>query len=81
MNSICLDLECALGTVPEEKFAEEIGKFSRDMYDFRVLTKEREQLISLIRKVCTKEIDVKNALNAIKDSRQELADTRSLIKI
>lgn len=78
----CGDLETTLKTTSSEaKFPEKIGDFARKMPELKILTKEREVALKLVRTVCTKETEIKDAIEILKTSSAELVKTRELIKL
>jgi len=75
------DLLGTLVDCPCNALSDKIGEFARSMPEYKILTHERETALKVVRMVCTKEITVEKAIEFIKDARDELVDTRALIKL
>ncbi len=64
-----------------DRLNEEIGIFAQNAPKWRNLTEDRQSYLNFIRKVCTGEISISVAQDAIRKFISELEDTRRLIKL
>jgi len=51
------------------------------MPDYKILTQEKNGALNVIRKICTAEISIEEAISFISQARTELENTRKLINL
>ena len=70
---VCRDLSGALqGVTDETDFRNEIGFFARQTPDWRILTDERCRFQDGVRRICTGEVSVDEAIQVLQSTLTEL---------
>jgi len=78
---ICDELLKTLENCPKNQLTDRVGIFARQMPDYKILTQEKNGALNVIRKICTAEISIEEAISFISQARTELENTRKLINL
>ncbi len=65
----------------QTNFTERIGCFARSMPEFKILAAQRENFVSLVRKICTGEVSLEKALELLREAEKQLNEALNCIVI
>ena len=65
----------------DTNLTEKIGEYARRMPDFKILAKQRIQVLSCIRQVCTGEMTIEKAIELFKTAQQQLDEALECFKL
>jgi len=66
-------IDCLRAITPEKEYATYVANLVRAIPEYKVIARDAEEAKQLLRKVCTKEVEVSDALVSFENARRELS--------